>query len=177
LLPAGPLRESASRLQDVDFVISNGDWPSKPANIKTGSMALEGQALYPLEGSGLRSSAELFSAQSQQHPARQVHVFAGIGNPDRFFNALWLLNQKAPGESVAAENWHQHRRPDHHTYQKTDFENVPGGAIIVMTEKDAVKCRKLGLDNAWYLPVDAVLDTDFVQWYGQQLELLKQDPH
>ena len=48
--------------------------------------------------------------------------------------------------------------PDHHRFRREDFDHIPPGIAIVMTEKDAVKCRGLDLPNAWYLPVSAALD-------------------
>jgi tetraacyldisaccharide 4'-kinase len=33
---------------------------------------------------------------------------------------------------------------------------------IIMTEKDAVKCRKFSRKNFWYLPVIAEVDSKFI---------------
>ena len=49
--------------------------------------------------------------------------------------------------------------PDHHTYNKADFiglEDLP----IIMTEKDAIKCRNI-TGNFWYLKIKAKLSEDF----------------
>lgn len=175
LLPAGPLREPVSRLQDVDYVVSNGAWLSKPVAGKVAVMTLEGNTLCSLDGTRQLPAAEFFSRQAQTQPDHQVHLFAAIGNPERFFATMRQFDLNAVSNLIKADKWHEHRFADHHAFEAADFNSVPAGAAIVMTEKDAVKCRKLGLENAWYLPVDAVLDKDFVQWYCQQLELLKQD--
>lgn len=37
---------------------------------------------------------------------------------------------------------------------------VSAGQTLVMTEKDAVKCRAFAEENWWYLPVDAQLSGD-----------------
>jgi tetraacyldisaccharide 4'-kinase len=54
-----------------------------------------------------------------------------------------------------------HVFPDHHKYKAADFANMDKSLPILMTEKDAVKCRNLGLKNAWFLSVDAVLPADW----------------
>ena len=44
-----------------------------------------------------------------------------------------------------------------------------------MTEKDAVKCRSLGLENAWYMPVETRLPEEFENGFKQRLELMMQE--
>lgn len=175
LLPAGPLREPVSRLQDVDYIVSNGAWTAKPVAGKVAVMTLEGNTLCSLDGTRQLPADEFFRRQAQAQPEYQVHLFAGIGNPERFFATVRQLGLNTVNNLIKADRWHEHRCADHHAFVAADFDSVPAGAAIVMTEKDAVKCRKLGLENAWYLPVEAALDEDFVQWYRQQLEWLKQD--
>jgi len=175
LLPAGPLREPAGRLQQVDRIVSNGEWTSMPDDCNISQMDLVGDSFCSLNGLLKLSAVEFFWQHLKGQVDRSVHMFAAIGNPDRFFKAVRQLDLKASQYSRKAEHWHEHRFADHHTYEAADFDAIPNGATIVMTEKDAVKCRKLKLENAWYLPVDAELDDDFVQWYCQQLKLLKQD--
>lgn len=56
---------------------------------------------------------------------------------------------------------------DHQSYQSEQLESLTQDATqpLLMTEKDAVKCRAFAKDNWWYLPVDAVL----IEPYGTQL--------
>ncbi len=169
LLPAGPLREPASRLQNVDYIVSNGEWLSKPVGSKVAVMTLEGHTLVALDGTSQVSADEFFSRQAHTQPGHQTHLFAGIGNPERFFASVRRLNLNASDGAGATKHLHEHRLADHHVFVKEDFESVAAGATIIMTEKDAVKCRKLDLENAWYLPVDAELDEDFTEWFRQQL--------
>ena len=77
----------------------------------------------------------------------QVDAVAGIANPQRFFDLLRHARIKVI----------EHPFPDHHAYTPRDFEFMSGDLPVLMTEKDAVKCRGLGLENAWFLTVDAVL--------------------
>jgi tetraacyldisaccharide 4'-kinase len=81
---------------------------------------------------------------------RQVVAVAGIGYPPRFFEHLSALG-------VVART---HAFPDHHQYQASDLR-FPGAEIIVMTEKDAVKCAAFADARMWYLSVDAQLPREF----------------
>lgn len=143
LLPAGPLRESISRLDTVDAVVVNQSGTATEAVGKFGqefSMQLQGQVLYNLSHPG-----EQINVKSMQ--GKQLHAVAGIGYPERFFTHLRQLGLV----------FEAHSFPDHYAYQKDDlcFQNSDA---ILMTEKDAVKCAGLGLENAWVLVVDAVID-------------------
>ena len=76
---------------------------------------------------------------------------AGIANPARFFDTLRGL-----GLDFVA-----HAFPDPHRYRATDLA-WPGARAILMTEKDAVKCRRIGDDRMAWLPVRAEIDAALV---------------
>lgn len=77
---------------------------------------------------------------------------AGIGHPPRFFATLNLLGIKPENEHAFA---------DHQDYSLAQLSRLTSGPqILLMTEKDAVKCRAFALPNWWYLPVDAQLPSD-----------------
>lgn len=141
LLPSGPLREPLTRLQSINYLILNGGAPDASVTLKQPylSMSLKPENLRALNG----EEHQALSALSGQ----KVHAVAGIGNPERFFSTL-----EAHGLSL-----HRHAFADHYDYSLADFESLQTFPII-MTEKDAVKCRGLGLKQAWYLPVEAQLD-------------------
>jgi tetraacyldisaccharide 4'-kinase len=138
-LPAGPLREPRSRLREVDMVVYSGG-PGYPGGY---SMQTGLGALKSLAGNQVRSIGDLRSAQ-------KVHAVAGTGNPEGFFSMLEDLG-------LVVET---HPFPDHHPYAKRDFAGMEGGPIV-MTEKDAVKCSGMSLDNTWYAPLEASLDESF----------------
>ncbi len=140
LLPAGPLRESISRIQKADFVVATSN--AIPA-ISGDCMKLQLNECVQLNNSGNKLLAD-FKGQT-------VHAVAGIGNPNRFFNNLTSLGLKVI----------EHAYPDHAGYELSDFSFSDQNPIL-MTEKDAVKCQKLGLDNAWYVPVQAILPDNFM---------------
>jgi len=155
LIPAGPLREPAVRLSAVDYVVSNGIWDERPEGLAVNVMQLEAQNVRSLNDDTEHSLEQFQAMQS----GIAVHAFAGIGNPKRFFGMLTGLGF----------NLEAHGLSDHHAFSVADFGAVPDGASIVMTEKDAVKCRSLGLGNAWYIPVETRLDAEFERILKDQM--------
>ena len=144
-MPAGPLREHPNRLKDVDLIISNGE-------------AREGEAAMRLVSEDLRNVAEPSVMKSITYlQGKPLIAMAGIGNPDRFFNTL-----RRHGLEFIEKAF-----PDHHQFQKNDFD-LPSDSFIIMTEKDAVKCKGLVGDNAWTLPVTAELNPAV----GEQIKTL-----
>ena len=136
LVPAGPLRESESRLKTADAIVYNGGKPVPNAFF----MALENAAFHNLVDPTKTALAADFS---EQH----VYAIAGIGNPERFFQQLHDLGLR----------FEQLAFPDHHAFQAADLQSIKAEAIL-MTEKDAVKCMAFAQPNWWYLPVNAVVD-------------------
>ncbi len=133
-LPAGPLREPRSRLDAVDMVLYNGN-----ERVRFG-MAVRIRDLAALDADDERWPIASFSG-------RRVHAVAGIGNPERFFATL----ERAGIEVV------RHPFPDHHAYHPEELRFEPSLPIL-MTEKDAVKCRGFGLEDAWQVRVDLHLN-------------------
>ncbi len=78
---------------------------------------------------------------------QRVRAVAGIGHPAAFFAQL-----EAAG--LIVDPWPY---PDHHHYRRAEMARWQGLPVI-MTEKDAVKCRPLAAPDWWFLPVTAVLD-------------------
>lgn len=138
LLPAGPLRELP---RPVDAIVRNGG--ITPAG--QFAMTIEPACFYRIEDS--QSRVDVSSLQQ----IRTVAI-AGIGDPQRFFRTLAALHLQ-PLRTVAF--------PDHHPFSLADLR-FPDCDAIVMTEKDAVKCRTLGSPIPLYaLRVDAKLDASF----------------
>ncbi len=145
-LPSGPLREPVSRLREVDAVIVNGGWSDTIPAQKQFAMQLGRERFVSLANGEERSSAEFALALR----GRNVAAVAGIGNPERFFEHLARLG-------VAAR---RHPFADHHAFQPAELK-LASAEIVVMTEKDAVKCRAFADARMWYMRVDAILPPDF----------------
>jgi tetraacyldisaccharide 4'-kinase len=136
LLPSGPLRESVKRLAHVFAIVVNG---KANTSIITGksvdSFKLVGKKFY-------RLNDPTQSLDFSEILGKRIHAIAGIGNPARFFNQLKLM-----GLDFTA-----HSFPDHHDFKPADLQ-IKDAEVILMTEKDAVKCQSFHLDNAWVFPV------------------------
>lgn len=140
LLPAGPLREPPSRLREVDLLVVNGDGAvGGPA--PTVRMQLQPGQVWSVTEPARRVPLPLASLRDAR-----VHAVAGIGDPQRFFATL-----EAQGLRPI-----RHVFPDHHRYVAADLD-FGDEAPVIMTEKDAVKCRGLRRAGLWALPVSAWL--------------------
>jgi len=155
LIPAGPLRETAGRLNRVDHVISNGPWAAKPDGLDVHLMQLQPNSVSSVDDTRQYSVEEF----RQKNTGDTVHAIAGIGNPQRFFDMLDRLGINSSSRAFS----------DHHLYERGDFDSSKPGSAIIMTEKDAVKCRSLWLQNAWYIPVDTCLPEEFERTFKEQL--------
>ena len=146
-LPAGPLRELPSRLNQVDLVVSNGK-----AMENEFEMQLKPYVFVQVKDSNTTLAVS-------EMASRKVHAIAGIGNNERFFKTLENLN-------IAIE---RHPFVDHYDYQSADLQ-FDDDLTIIMTEKDAVKCKHFAPDNAWFLKVNAQLSSQFYQDLDNKLD-------
>lgn len=149
-LPAGPLREPPGRLRTVDLLVVNGDGYRHEAALR---MRLQPDDLVALDGSRSTGLAGF--------RGRRVHAVAGIGNPQRFFDTL-----HAAGIGVIP-----HPLPDHAVFEAGTLEfgdTLP----VIMTEKDAVKCRHLARPDYWYLAVNAEFAPDDARRIRERLQRL-----
>jgi tetraacyldisaccharide 4'-kinase len=134
-IPAGPLREPVRRLDLADAIVVNGG-TARPGEI---AMRLVGTRARNLRDGSERALASFAGTR--------LHAVAGIGNPQRFFASL-----TDEGLTVI-----EHAFPDHHAFQPGDLEF--GDALpVLMTEKDAVKCRAFPREGWWVVPVGAHID-------------------
>jgi tetraacyldisaccharide 4'-kinase len=140
-LPVGPLRELPERLNQVDMVVVNG----------VGGFHHDSAIYMQLAATALVSLKNGKSDAIEVLDSKRVHAVAGIGNPARFYDTL----------RQAGFNPIEHSFPDHHDYQLADvtFDDL---LPVIMTEKDAVKCRDLKIAaSTYYLKVDAQLPPEF----------------
>ena len=132
LLPSGPMRETQGRMRGADAIVVNGGSGQSEGALRmrllpTGAVAMKYGTVKPLRE---------FSGQA-------VHAVAAIGNPKRFFATL-----RAVGIEVL-----EHALPDHAQLRREDIafaDDLP----VLMTEKDAVKCREIAGPLHWYVPVN-----------------------
>lgn len=144
LLPAGPLRESVARLNDVDQVLLNGALQVTDKEITTIEQnciefRLQASRVLRVNGSAERPIADF--------DGKTVHGVAAIGNPQRFFDQL-----RAHGMQVI-----EHAFPDHAPLSARELR-FGDDFDVLMTEKDAVKIGDSVADQFWTVPVDLSMD-------------------
>ena len=179
-LPAGPLREPVSRLRSVDAVVVNDGAHGGASVAQRGaSDDAHGGAFGGAHGEAFGGATRARFAPSGVLPAgvpedafrmslavsrvyritdgepaglaafagRTVHAVAGIAHPERFFRML-----EAAGIDVI-----RHPLPDHADIAAADLRHEPAAPVLV-TEKDAVKCRAIAHGDVWCAAVDAVVE-------------------
>lgn len=151
-LPVGPLREPPERVKQVDLVVVND-----------GSELLEGELPMHCQGDVLVNLQTGENKPLADFIGVDCRAIAGIGNPQRFFRQL----------AAAGLNCDVVAFPDHYAFTSDDLKPNDHRPLL-MTEKDAVKCRRFAQANHWYLPVSAVLTASFST---QLLQLLKDKSH
>jgi tetraacyldisaccharide 4'-kinase len=154
MLPAGPLREPASRLDEVDAVVRLMNTPNGPAtriSSRQSTLSLAGDSFIRVNSPAVAAAAPAFRMKG-------VHAIAGIGNPERFFEHLRSLGIDAFCRAF----------PDHHRFTPADLA-LPDASAILMTEKDAVKCVAFADDRCWALPVRAVIEDSLVTLIEERL--------
>jgi len=142
-LPLGPLREPISRLQSVNLRVAKGGGQYSNIENSEYEMEITQDKLQNAFDNSLQQALSFFKDT-------KVHAIAGIGNPNRFFKSL--SDQQI---SVIP-----HPYPDHYFYKAEDIQfndNLP----IIMTEKDAVKCKGFLTPNHWILNMKGMLNPLF----------------
>jgi tetraacyldisaccharide 4'-kinase len=152
--PAGPLREPIKRLSNADFVIYYNNRTS-PYFISSYQ-----DAIYNLlEPSLILSTASLSNVT--------IHAVAAIAYPERFFNSLQQMGLRIKTYVFS----------DHHQLSEEDLLFCGTDDILIMTEKDAVKCRRFARSNFWVLPIYVEMNSrfkkDFLTCLGQNRNIVK----
>lgn len=147
LLPLGPLREPMTRLRAVDFRVCNG------------GNAAPGEVPMRWEGATARALSGTREQPLAGFAGQRVHAVAGIGHPRRFFDSLAAL-----GLDII-----EHPFADHHAFTSADLD-FGDGRPVLMTAKDAVKCRPFAQEAWWSVPVRAVLPETFFDAVCQRID-------
>ena len=149
LLPAGPLREPMSRRRD--FTVVNA--PQVPSDFPEQAvrMRLAGDVAQRLiDRSQCVALRSLSTHTAGTEPVR-IAAAAGIGNPARFFAML----------RAAGLSFDELPLPDHYDFKQNVFADISADMILI-TEKDAVKCSRIDTlktdPRLWVVPVTAHID-------------------
>jgi len=176
LLPAGPLRESAQRRRDFTILTTSHAAPAPDLLLKmlpgaapdaSFCMTLQPGEVYALANPAQTCTLTVFV---QQSVGQQVLAAAGIGHPDRFFATLRSVGLQFQALAL----------PDHFAYAADSFSGSQFDQVerILITEKDAVKCRQIEAlrqdPRIWVLPVDAQLPSAFLSALLARLQAVQQ---
>ena len=162
LLPAGPLREPATRERDATL------FTGTPKNQKSGILDeyFLGRRLFNLVsrlGTPYQlintSNTQSFKQIAEQILPKNMTAIAGLGNPKRFFNDL--AKQGITGKQI--------QLPDHATYTPEFFAAIKAECILI-TEKDAVKCTGILDERIWVVPMSLHLPDNLMDWLQSILQ-------
>jgi tetraacyldisaccharide 4'-kinase len=163
-LPAGPLREAPDRQRDATLFVGCGIDATLASAVESPAFEVK------IETAGVRRLASAFDLHAGQDDAtcismltgKSVSAFAGIANPGKFFATL-----RCSGAEVE-----EHPMQDHATFTASDFSTTRND-IVVMTEKDAVKCRVdaelLNDARLHVLRIEARLPDEFIDLVMEKL--------
>lgn len=151
ILPFGPLREPVVRLNSVDYVIQNG---GQETNYTKHKVELIEISLVNIN-SGEEKPLNYLNEQ-------EVVAVAGIGNPNRFFESLEKY------VTIKSKTVY----PDHYVYKIDDFDRIHEDKLVVMTEKDAVKCEVFAKKNWFYLKVEMDIEDSLLSEVEKQIRNL-----
>lgn len=164
-LPAGPLREPVARLAEVDAIVVNEGKAGSEAKDLTRMLEKLGPPVFRMQ---LANESFVSLAQGQTLRIEQfvraiagkhLVAIAGIAHPPHFFEHLMRLG-------IVCQSTHAF--PDHYLYRMQDLA-FPEADVILMTEKDAVKCLPCTDSRLWAMRIDAVLPDELGQWVLKRL--------
>lgn len=133
LIPAGPLREPASKLSQVDYIINNiTGSTTQDLNTKQSNANIY-MHLQPTIVKELYTGIELnWPAWLAANQTQTFNAIAGIGQPKRFFKMLQKAGLKLNKCLAVA---------DHQTIARKTLNSLDQKKILI-TAKDAVKCAQ-----------------------------------
>lgn len=153
LLPAGPLREGAWRLNTTDFVVTNGTPLQNNFNHEV-------MQLRPSQAVSISSFSSNIDGHEYLQIGTKVIALAGIGNPNRFYKTLEDCGYSMVSSIDVG---------DHGLVSRKTLENLSVKYPIVMTAKDAVKYAKYKINNLYVLNVEAELSDNFYSKIADRL--------
>ena len=168
LLPAGPLREPATRERDATLLTGKQE-PSKThglldeyflgrrAFLVSGKLGTPYQLIDP-------SNMQTMESIANTYLPKQITAVAALGNPQGFFDDL--LENGVAAKYIPL--------PDHATYTSEFFESINADCILV-TEKDAVKCAAIADERIWVVPMNLSISDDLADWLQSILQ--RPDPN
>jgi tetraacyldisaccharide 4'-kinase len=166
LLPAGPLREPASRERDATLMTSSDSLTTSHIDeyfLGRRAFKLNTQLGTPYQLNSPGNTQSLATIADNYLP-NKITVIAAIGNPQRFFDDL--LKQSIAGKCIGLA--------DHASYSPEFFSNINAECILI-TEKDAVKCTSIQDERIWVVPISLEIPNTLAEWLQSILQ--RPDPN
>ncbi len=139
VIPSGPLRENFSSIKRADCIFINGN------------KNLEFEKKIKEENANLKIFYSKYKIKNPEYfRNKKVVAFAGIGNPQNFFDLLEENNINIKKTFSF---------PDHHNYSKNDFSNLieqksnESDVLLLTTEKDYFRLNDEIKENFNYIEV------------------------
>ena len=140
LLPSGPLREPKSRLKECDLIVINE---------KNDNFDYDYLMTYKNPNFLINRNNQIIKFKELKN--QNIFIMSAIGNPNRLIKFF-----RSFGFDFKYKFFN-----DHYFFKQEDFDCLEK-KLIVMTEKDIVKCENINHDNIWYLPVSVEIDKGFM---------------
>jgi len=165
LMPAGPLREPATRERDATLMTGVNGSSSYGDHYFLGRRAftLKSQLGTPYQLVNPKNTQALAAIADTYHPNKIISI-AAIGHPKRFFDDL--LRHGIAGKSIGL--------PDHSTFTPDFFSKINAECILI-TEKDAVKCALIDDGRIWVVPMSLAIPNTLAEWLQSVLQ--RPDPN
>ncbi len=143
VFPAGPLRERLSSLKRAQIVIINGE-KNKIFEEKILNISKNIKIFY----------SKYLPINIEQFKNKKLFAFAGIGNPNNFFELLSKYNLNVQKKISF---------PDHYKIKKKEIEQITKEAVnnnldLITTEKDFYRVKDYGFKNLKYLKIDLKIE-------------------
>ena len=152
-LPAGPLREPPGRLRNVDAVVQVMRGSAQPID----PLPVTAWRADYTAGQAYRLRAPQEKMALSDLPSRDWLAITGIGRPQGFFDMLQARGVRFSSRAFA----------DHHAFNQ---EDLPAEGAVLMTEKDAVKCKSFAGSDWWAVELNVAPETGFIDWLGARLK-------
>lgn len=165
LIPAGPLREQATRERDATIMTGINSSNSYRDDYFLGRRAftLNSQLGTPYQIVNPSNTQSLATIADAYLPSN-VAAVAAIGNPQRFFDDL--LQHGITGKCIGLA--------DHASYTPKFFADISAECILI-TEKDAVKCFAINDERIWVVPMTLEIPNALAEWLQSILQ--RPDPN
>ena len=144
-IPSGPLRESLRIVKKCQIIFINGN-KNKSFEEVILSISKNTNIYY----------TKYIPVNIEKFINKKFIAFAGIGNPDNFFDLL-IENNVNLEEKI--------HFPDHYSYSQKDVDKIiqkanKKGAEIITTEKDFFRIKNLNHGNINYLSINVNIDQE-----------------